>query len=180
MTQYGYGSAGDVLTSNGSGVLPSFQAASGGSGDSFLAILSATQTNATGDATTLQVPYDTIVIDTASGFTTGASAHYTFPTTGNWFITSTITYNTADGTSGYILVNDLIATSNTFRNISAIIPATGSYFTILSTSIVAVTAGDTLLVNALVLGGAKNVSVLGSGGSPGIQLTTISGYFISA
>lgn len=215
------GSAGEVLTSNGAGSAPSYQAASGGGvsgpGSStdraiatwngaggnalfdnsttnidstgrmtntaqpcFTAILNATAaTNVTGDGTIYQVAFDTALVDNGSNFTTGAAAHYTFPITGNYLITTGITFSN-DATSGSNLVVDLVFTNNTFRSLddfSALL--TTIFYTITQSVIYNATAGDTLLVNAYAIGGTKTCSILNSGAATGgVQLTWLSGYLL--
>ena len=172
------GTAGQVLTSNGAGSPPSYQTGSGTAADSFLAVLAASPSNVTGDGTTYQVAFDTVVFDTAGEFTTGAAAHYTFPSTGKWLVTASVCYSTS-AASGNLIANDLVANSNSFRNIQTITPANGQYITALCTTVLDVTIGDTIYLNALNTGGAKTTSILGSGGSPSTQVTYISGHSIS-
>lgn len=77
MSNYGWGSTGQVLTSNGTGVMPSFQASGGGGGITtyFAAYLSTTPTGTSFDP----LIYDTIITNVGGGYdnTTGL---FTCPT----------------------------------------------------------------------------------------------------
>jgi hypothetical protein len=124
----------------------------------FMAYLSATASNVTGDGTTYQIAYDTVVYDTAGGFTTGGSAHYTFPVTGKYLISfGTTSQGVALGTSG---IFNIVATSRTFQKLETIVAASVLCDTM--TALVDATANDTVNITAAIFGGAKTGNILGS------------------
>jgi hypothetical protein len=217
ITSTSVGSATQVLTSNGTGNAPTFQAVTGGisgPGSStsngvatwngiggtallspptplvsssgvvtnsnqpcFLAYLSTTTTNATGDGTVYQVAFDTVVFDQGSNFTIGASANFTAPLTGKYFFTTTVTYSGASPASGFVFITDLVATSKTMQTRTDLSGGTalGGLNTYTNSSIIDMTAGDTLFVNAESVGGTKTTSIVG-GTTP--YTTFISGYLM--
>lgn len=125
----------------------------------FLAYLLNSQTNATGDNTVARVAYDTVVFDTASGFTTGASAGYTFPKSGKYLITCTTTA-LANAASTFVQFT-ITATSRGFQ-----IYKTAAASALLSesqTAIIDATAGDTVYVTCAIFGVGKTAQI--SGGS---------------
>ena len=164
LSSLGFGTATQVLTSNGAGNSPTWKAGGGGATpNSFLAILSASPSDVTGDGSTYQIPYDTVIYDTATAFTTGVYAHYTFPTTGKWHISIGVCYNPTTG-SGSLFATDAVMTSTTFRSLQTQTIVATDYVTIVNTFDINVSSTDTLLVNAINSGGSKNTSILGSGG----------------
>ncbi len=137
---------------------------------SFLAYLSSSDSNSTGDGTTVQVPFDTVVYDVGSHFTTGASAHYTFPVTGKYLISVQVeVFNT--NSSNFTL--GIVASSRSFQNINSVVAATDVCQTI--TALIDATAADTVNITATLSGGTKSASVLGTG-SP--YFTYVSGYLV--
>ena len=81
-----FGTAGQVLTSNGLGVVPSWQAGGGGGGSvpagaqlMFIAYLSSTQADVTGDGTQFPIVYDTAIVNVGGCYDTN-SGIFTAPT----------------------------------------------------------------------------------------------------
>ncbi len=91
----GFGTATQVLTSNGPGVSPTWQAAGGGGATKSLSVVlnSASSSFASGSGPNTIV-YDTVLVDTNSGYSSGV---YTVPAggTGNWFISCCFLAGTA-------------------------------------------------------------------------------------
>jgi len=104
------GSAGEVLVSNGSGALPTFQGATG-----FFAYLAVAKTNVTGDGTLYSVPFDSLKYDTASGFDTTTGV-YTIPKTGIWTLGYflTLTNLNSSHTSGQIVIRQTAGGGQTY------------------------------------------------------------------
>jgi hypothetical protein len=91
LSSLGFGTATQVFTSNGPGVSPTWQAAGGGgSSTSFSVAMTTPQTLA--QNALVKVTYDTALIDTASGYSSGV---YTVPTTGNWMLSVVGNFSTA-------------------------------------------------------------------------------------
>lgn len=136
----------------------------------FLAYLSSQQSNVTGDGTTFQIPFDTMAYDIGSNFTTGASAHYTFPVTGKYSISTNISVFSA--TAG-LFQGQVIATSRGVQGFLTVVLNEDA--TISQSVLIDATAGDTLYVATIISGGVKTSAVLG-GTSP--YATFISGYLV--
>lgn len=141
----------------------------------FLAVLGAAQFNVTGDGTVYQIPFDTIIFDQASNFTTGAAAKFTAPVTGKYFFSTTVSF-LPNATSGGQYDLNLVAPSATldFR-FNAPVATLSSVIGFSNSGILSMTAGDTLIVNAIVSGGAKTTDIVAST-SP--LFTYISGYLV--
>ena len=176
ITSTAAGNAGQVLTSNGPGVAPTYQAAGGGSATAFYAYLSAQASNVTGDGTAYQVAFDSTAFDTASAFTTGASAHFTAPTTGYYSFSFCI-----QGTGIIAQTFAITAFNSNFNNINPTFklptPWAGSGVESYNGSvIVSMTAGDTASLVLTLGGSTKTVSVTGA--PIGAVTTFFAGYLI--
>lgn len=138
----------------------------------FLAYLSSSDTNVTGDGTVYQVAFDTVVFDQGSNFTTGASAQFTAPKTGKYLLSANIFWSIGVvGTNTYVVT--IAATSRSVKTIFT--PSTGQNGSFSATAIIDMTAADTVHVNFTASGGTKTTAVVGSG-SP--YETFFSGYLI--
>jgi hypothetical protein len=139
----------------------------------FLAYLSSNQNNVTGDGTAFHVPFDTVVFDQSSSFTTGASALFTAPVTGKYFFSATVyLFPSVGGISEQL---SLIATSRTlFYRFDFPTTTNQAGFTV--TGIIDMTAGDTAYVQIASVGGTKTGTVVGTG-SP--YQTYFSGYLVA-
>jgi len=143
----------------------------------FFAYLSANAANVTGDGTNFQVPYDTVVYDNFSGFTVGASSHYTFPVAGRWEIKVNNVY-ISDATAGFAFLTTVQATSEGFImrdqasavNILITVSHNGSF-------IFNAAKGDTLAVFIQSGGGTKTTGIIGTA-SP--YYTSIQGVLLPA
>lgn len=144
---------------------------------SFNVYLSSTQNNVTGDGTSYQVPFDTVVFDSTNSYNTG-TFNYACPVTGiynfNCFIWSF--NNVTANTLGQVYfqnvtqaTNYIVADTNAFASSAP----SGSRGYNCSITINA-TAGDNFNVLLLVANGTKGVQVLGA---PGVQ-TYFSGFLI--
>lgn len=162
------GSAGEVLTSNGAGALPTFQAAGGGSGPAFLAYVNTTVNDVTGDLTLYQFSYDTEAYDTGGDFSTTT---FTAPTTGKYhFEVGTLMLSLGVAFTSEILS---LNTSNRnyflfYGNCGAV--QTGTIFSIGGSAYGDMDVGDTASVSIQIGGSTKTVDVLGaasSGNNPG-------------
>lgn len=162
ITSTAVGSATQVLTSNGAGVAPTFQAAGGGGGggNSFFAYLAGNTGGLTGDGTTATFPYDTVVFDTGSGFNTGTGV-YTIQAgdTGKWLFETTVYCFGIDGTNTAIII-DIAVNGTGFRtNIgNALTFSSSGALIITSSRIFSLTAGDTVNIAVTIGGAVKNVA----------------------
>ena len=171
------GTAGQVLTSNGAGVAPTYQASGGLPAVRFQANLSGTDTNVTGDGTNFQLGSGnafTLVFNTGSAFTTGGV--FTAPTTGTYFFFFGIT--TGDTTVAHTTWSPIITTTanaftiayiNGFVNVGA-----GGFMGVNGSAFCQMTAGDTCTFNIIVSGGTKVVDILNNPG-----LTYVGGFQVS-
>ena len=156
------GTDGQVLTSTGAGSPPAFEALPAGVADvKFLAFNSATDSNVTGNNTTVTVDFDTEVYDTGNDF---ASDTFTAPSTGKYLLTFSIMVSGM--TSAADVAELKLVTSNRVyedeeHNIDKIANAqyTGSM-----TAIADMDASDTAHVTIAITGiGADTADITGSG-----------------
>jgi len=172
LNDLGFGTAGNVLTSNGAGNSPTWQPGGGGlTAVNWSVQLSANQTNVTGNNTQYQIPYDSVLFDSASGYNAGTFL-YTIPDTGVYMI---IVNNFLFGGSvaSTLFFSWLSVNGAAFPGIRIVdtnsaslgLAANGEF--ILSSSYVgAFTAGDTIGIFVDVIGGVSND--VGAGGGSGV------------
>jgi hypothetical protein len=130
----------------------------------FLAYLSTTQNNVTGNGATYTIPFDTVVFDQNSNYNNSTGV-FTAPVTGKYFFTAEVlTLNQTSVTySAQIL--EIVATSITIasRVDQPISNAVGFSIGYAVSGIVPMTAGDTCSINLLIGGnGTNGTSVFGS------------------
>lgn len=166
LSDLGFGTSTQVLTSNGAGVSPTWQAIPMHAATAFRAYLNAnTAANITGDGTLVTVQFDTVDYDTDSGYDTGTYT-YTVPVgkTGIWQINYTVfAYRTA-GTNTAIILN-LLKNATTIRNYEMNFEntQTSGELTLTSGMQAKLTAGDTVKVQCNVAGNAsKNIGFAGT------------------
>ena len=102
MAQYGFGTSGQILTSNGSGNMPSWQAPLGGS-SAFKVVLGSNSYNVTGDDTNYPILYDTTVYDLGSEVTLNSSGEtiFTANETGYYWFNLSMVVNNLGASAGY-------------------------------------------------------------------------------
>ena len=164
----GPGTAGQVFTSNGAGVDPSFQAAGGGGGappfpsNPCASVgLSGGLSNVTGDGSLINpVIFNFAFFDQAANYNT-ATGLFTAPTTGKYLITANLTFSnlTLAHTSGWIRI---VANGSTWQNnfnpgVSA--DVNGTYTASIS-GIFVLPVGSTASILAIVAGSTKTVGLL--------------------
>lgn len=134
--------------------------------------------NCTGDGTSFQVPYDTVVFDQGSNFTTGSSAHFTAPVTGRYHFDVGLNLFPA-ATTGLAVIVNIVATSRsvTIFNQTFLVGqfAVSSQFVPTGSCIIDMTAADTLQVNLISSGGTKTMTLFGSANT----VTWLSGYLVA-
>lgn len=177
LSSLGFGTATNVLTSNGAGVSPSWQAAGGGATSPiFQAYLSANQSNVTGDNTLYTIPFDTTTVNTGSAFNTGTGV-FTAPATGTYLFTGTVYLVEAGSFAGKTQANIFILATSANFALYTVNPATtnGNATLVLPFSvIIQMTSGDTAHVSVQVGNTTKTVLV---GGLQG--LSAFAGYKIA-
>lgn len=164
----GIGTAGFVLTSNGASALPSFQAVSGSPSVYFIAYNSATLSNVTGDGTHSNPVFNTATTNIGSAYNTGTGL-FTAPSTGTYFVSYNMILSSADLTGETYaicawklngsIINQGVSQCNPFN----VAQATDKAWTMTNGVLIALTASDTLGIDIIVSGGAKNVSILSDG-----------------
>lgn len=180
LTPISSSTSGFVLTSNGSGTTPTFQAAGGGgSSVYFSAYLSAPTANVTGDGTNVgPIVFNTALANVGGGYNT-ATGVFTAPSTGFYAFQESIAYNGADATvSQYIAYfTGSVYESRSFQ----LQPLAGGGTFVLSASIaIQMTAGDTMTVHALASGSAsKGVQIYGAAPGGGAVVSIFSGYKVA-
>ncbi len=129
------------------------------------AYLNTALTNKTGDNTNYSVVFDSVTADATSSYnsTTGV---FTAPISGNYQITSTVTYSNVDST--FTLGNLQIATSGagitqmfTTCNPGKLFNVNNNY-TQTVTANVGITAGTTVTIDTRLSGGTKTVGISGA------------------
>lgn len=146
----------------------------------FQVYLSTNKTSVTGNNVLYTIPWDTVVFDQASNFTTGASANFAAPVTGKYFFSVGIeVYNLVAGTNtsglfqltrsdGAFWTGGLFNFGNLANSGGAVIP-TASFA-------LGMTAAQTIEVQLQVAGGTQVVNV--AGGTSTQYLTYWSGFLI--
>jgi hypothetical protein len=164
LTTISSSTAGYVLTSNGTGT-PSFQPGGGGfTPVNFSVKLSGNIANVTGDNTQYKIIYDTVVFDSASGYST-ITGLYTFPTTGIYQIN--LLHFVYGGSAaqiqflGYLFVNGATNIRLMDANPGALGLSAGGEFIASATYLYSATAGDTMAGYVQVGNATKNVGVAG-------------------
>jgi hypothetical protein len=98
ITSTSAGTAGQVLTSNGAGVAPTYQAAGGGSTTYFQAYRTSNQTVAGGDTSTTII-FDTAIDNVGGAYNTGTGV-FTAPATGYYSFSTCVFYNNLNTPAG--------------------------------------------------------------------------------
>lgn len=163
VSDLGFGTAAQVLTSNGAGVSPTWQAAGGGAGITqyFSAYLSAPTASVTGDNTIYgPILFDGILSNAGSNYN-AATGLFTAPSNGLYSFTHTVAFNGGDAlTLGFITIWN----GSAFGCRSFQIQKPGANETDIFSAciIIPMTAGDTLGIQALAAGTNKNVQIYGA------------------
>jgi hypothetical protein len=159
------GTATQVLTSNGPGVAPTFQAAGGGGvggTQAFNVYLSASTGNVTGDSTTVTVPYDTVLFDNGSNFSTGNN-WYVVPITGQYQFSANLIFGNSAGTNTGTFLELFVGSQVYFLNYNGPYNVALNNGTANGSITVPCNAGDHVFVQTAVNGNAtKNVFLIGS------------------
>jgi hypothetical protein len=172
------GTAGQVLTSNGAGALPTMQTLPS-SLSSFSAYLASTQNNVTGDGTIYTLGTGatlTILDNTGSNFTT--SGVYTAPATGLYFLSVTCRIDglTVSNTQSRL---DIVTTGRTFlgNTIGSGARTAANAIQMQNCQLVQMNATDTATFQVSANGSTLTVDVAGTGGSG--ELTYMCGFRVA-
>jgi len=137
----GTGSAGEVLKSNGAGVLPSFQAASAPSLTCGFHVSLVTG----GQATFVNpVPFDTVIFDIGGDYSLGTSL-FTAPATGYYFFSAQVFYNNNSLQAAVIAI---VTTGRSIEALPVISNGASGANTANVSGLFFMTAGDTAKVTA--------------------------------
>lgn len=140
------------------------------------AYLSSTQNNVTGDGTVYTIPFNTVLVDTASAYNSGTGV-FTAPFTGNYLFNATVNLDGLDiaHTEGIFSFNGSVYESRFARyNMGAM--STAGTFQQSGSVQIPMTAGDTMSVFAFANSGTKTVDVIGAA-APAIY-TNFSAYYL--
>lgn len=153
------GTSGQVLTSNGVGVAPTFQNSAAASVQ-FQAKLVTPVTNVTGNGAVYQIIFDTAPINIGSGYNTGTGI-FTAPTSGNYLFSSYITITNQSGAETDFIYN-LITTAQTFKTRQGPpVFVAGLDILIFPATVAVMVAGDTAKMSLQISGGAGNTMGVG-------------------
>jgi len=181
LSSLGFGTATQVLTSNGAGNSPTWQAGGGGgSSVYFSAYLSTPQANVTGDGTTYTIVCDTALSNVGSAYSTGTGL-FTAPSTGFYFFNKTTAYAGLVAQTSIINIwTGSVYQMRSLQEEGAFIGAGGTYITSESWSI-PMTAGDTMSIQANAGGSTKTAIIYGAVPTAGTLpiTTTFSGWKVA-
>jgi hypothetical protein len=160
------GTAGYVLTANGAGTAPSFQAASAASVPAFAATTTSDATNITGDGTFFTLVCGTELFDVGGNYdhTTGI---FTAPSTGNYVFAGEICFNNLGSSHTVGVITVTPTAGGIYRNYQytpnpANLRNVGNYCDFPIYHFVPLTAGDTAKITAAISNGTKVVGYYGS------------------
>jgi len=178
ITSTNAGTIGQVLTSNGAGIAPTYQTISSGTTCVFSAYLNSTVSDVTGDGTLYNIIFNSTLVNTGSNYDTGTGV-FTAPVTGNYQFNCTVYLSglLITHTEGIILMRGSVRElRSTVGNFGA---AAVSYsdFATSGSCLIRMSAGETFFITAFVNNGTKVVDVIGSNGSPDLR-SIFSGFLI--
>lgn len=154
LSSLGFGTATQVLTSNGAGVSPTWQAAGFiGSPVYFQAYLTSNTNYATGSTTEVAI-FDTAIANVGSAYNTGTGV-FTAPSTGFYSFSSTLFFTTGVGTTQY-----LVAYTGSVQSLRLSQIVVASAITSVSWSM-PMTAGDTVSISPFA-DGTGNFQLIGA------------------
>lgn len=167
----GFGTAAQVLTSNGAATSPTWQAVA--SAPAFRAYLNAnTAANQTGDGTFVTFPFDTVLFERGGSNFDTANNRYVIPSTGYYQFTFTsFCYNIDATNTVNINLIDLNGTATRVFEFNALNTSSAGELIVTGSLLLSCTAGDFVTCQTVVGGAAKNV---GFGG--GATLNQFSGF----
>jgi len=181
LSDLGFGTATQVLTSNGAGVSPTWQAAGGGGSSTyFSAYLSAPTGNVTGDGTLYgPVVFDATLTNVGAAYNTGTGV-FTAPATGLYSFQHTICFYGGDAlTTQYLTVWDGSAFGGRSFQLTPTAQAPANT-TIFSASItIPMTSGDTMAVTVLTAGTNLNVEIYGAATTYPNTVSLFSGFRVA-
>lgn len=182
LSDLGFGTSTQVLTSNGAGSSPTWQAAGGGGSSAyFQAYLTSPQTVAGGSVSDTII-FNSAVSNVGSGYNTGTGV-FTAPSTGFYGFSTTIFYNNLNGPAGNTQV--ILGYTGNVQSLRLVQQGVGGYLggvTIILTASwsMPMTAGDTVQIQPFA-DGAGNYQIFGAALSSGSFNTssTFSGFKIA-
>lgn len=140
LSSLGFGTAGQVLTSNGAATSPTWQAAGGGTNTTFSAYMSADAVDVTGDNTDYTIICDVAIVNQGSNYNT-TTGEFTAPNTANYNFSFNALAESAgnfNSSNWFLKVNG--SSANQF--FAGSLPSTNSFSSIYASSVLSLNAGD--------------------------------------
>lgn len=179
LSDAGFGTAGQVFTSNGAGNSPTWQAAGGGGGitEYFNSYLGSPTVNITGDGTIVPLVCDVIITNTSSSYNP-ATGVYTAPSGGQYMFFHTVCFAGADATNdGFLTLWNGSTYSTRAYQTGQYNPASGTIIFSAALGPIPLAGGDTMAVSCLANGSAsKNVLLYGAAPSGFATISTFTGF----
>ena len=182
LSDLGFGTATQVLTSNGSGVSPSWQAAGGGGATTYFQAYRTTNQTIAGGNTSTTIIFDT-AIDNVGGAYNTSTGVFTAPATGYYAFASTVFFNnltTPAGLSQVILAYNGSVQSLRLEQFGLVPATTGAALICTASWSMPMTAGDTIQMQPFADGTGNYVVAGGSLASGAFNTaSTFSGFRVA-
>jgi len=179
LSSLGFGTSTQVLTSNGPGVSPTWQAAGGGGITEYFSVnLTSPQNNVTGDGTQYQIPFNSQLTSTPNANYNTSTGVYTAPSTGIYSFSKTLTVN-PNASGATQIISYWNGSAFNIRSAQEEFAANIGGFILSDTITIPMNAGDTMSCAVLASGGTKTATVYGQTPTGGATTSLFSGFKVA-